>query len=156
MATTELIKGVKAPSFSLKNQDGNTVSLKEYLGKKVVLFFYPEDLTPTCTNEACNLRDNFSLLQKKGIEIIGISPDDEKKHQKFIAKHQLPYTLLCDPTLKVMHKYGVWAEKIMFGHKYMGVLRTTFLINQDGKIHDVIRKVRSADHAQQILTKWGM
>lgn len=153
---SELIKGNKAPAFSLKNQDGNTIKLKDYAGKKVALFFYPEDDTPTCTIEACNLRDNFSLLAKKGIEVVGISPDDEKKHTKFIGKFKLPYTLLCDPSLKTMNAYGVWAEKQMFGNRYMGVLRTTFLINEDGNIFDIIKKVRSADHAQQILDKWGL
>ncbi len=153
---SELIKGSKAPAFTLKNQEGTPVKLKDYLGKKVVIFFYPEDLTPTCTIEACNLRDNFSKLTKKGIEIIGISPDDEKKHVKFIERHALQYPLLCDPKLKAMNAYGVWAEKQMFGHKFMGVLRTTFLIDEDGKIFDIIKKVRSADHAQQILDKWKL
>lgn len=148
--------GKKAPSISLKNQEGKKVTLKDYLGKKVALYFYPEDDTPTCTTEACNLRDNFSLLKKKGIEVIGVSPDDEKKHVKFIEKYTLPFTLLCDPDLKVMNAYGVWAEKNMYGRKYMGVVRTTVLINEDGKIFDIIKKVKSADHANQIITKWGL
>ncbi len=153
---SELSAGVKAPAISLKNQDGKTVKLKDYAGKKVALFFYPEDMTPTCTIEACNLRDNYALLQQKGIEVIGVSPDDEKKHGKFIEKHELPYTLLCDTDLKVMNAYGVWGEKNMYGRKYMGVIRTTVLINEDGTIHHIIKKVRSADHAQQILDKWGL
>jgi peroxiredoxin Q/BCP len=146
--------GEKAPAFSLKNQDGKKVSLKDYKGKKVVLFFYPKDMTPTCTVEACNLRDNYNLLKKEGIEIIGISPDDEASHQKFIGKHELPYTLLADTTMKTLNDYGVWGEKSMYGRKYMGVLRTTFLINEDGKIHDIIVKVQSKDHAKQILKLW--
>lgn len=153
---SELVKGSKAPAISLKNQEGKTVKLKDYAGKKVALFFYPEDDTPTCTTEACNLRDNFSLLKKKGIEVIGISPDEPKKHVKFIDKFELPFTLLSDPDLKVMNAYGTWGEKNMYGRKYMGVLRTTFLINEDGKIHDIIKKVRSADHANQIVDKWGL
>lgn len=152
----ELEKGSKAPAISLKNEHGEKVSLNDYKGNKVVLFFYPEDDTPTCTIQACNLRDNFSMLKKKGIEVIGISPDEEKKHGKFIEKFSLPFTLLCDPTLKVMKAYDVWGEKNLYGRKYMGVKRTTFLINEDGSIHDIIKKVRSADHAQQILDKWGM
>ncbi len=146
--------GEKAPAFSLKNQDGKKVSLKDYKGKKVVLFFYPKDMTPTCTVEACNLRDNYTILKKAGIEIIGISPDDEASHQKFIGKHELPYTLLADTTMKTLNDYGVWGEKSMYGRKYMGVLRTTFLINEDGKIHDIILKVQSKDHAKQILKLW--
>jgi peroxiredoxin Q/BCP len=146
--------GEKVPAFSLKNQDGKKVSLKDYKGKKIVLFFYPKDMTPTCTVEACNLRDNYNLLKKEGIEIIGISPDDEASHQKFIGKHELPYTLLADTTMKTLNDYGVWGEKSMYGRKYMGVLRTTFLINEDGKIHDIIVKVQSKDHAKQILKLW--
>jgi peroxiredoxin Q/BCP len=153
---SELKSGSKAPSFSLKNQDGKTVKLKDYAGKKLAVFFYPEDDTPTCTTEACNLRDNYNILQKKGIEVVGISPDDEKKHTKFISKHLLPYTLLCDPSLKALMAYGTWGEKNMYGRKYMGVLRTTFLINEDGRLHDIIRKVKSAEHTKQILEKWGL
>jgi thioredoxin-dependent peroxiredoxin len=153
---SELIKGSKAPAITLKDQNGKSVKLKDYAGKKVVLFFYPADMTPTCTTEACNLRDNYAALQKKGIEVIGISPDDQDKHTRFIEKHDLPYTLLCDPALKVLNAYGVWGEKSMYGRKYMGVIRTTFLINEDGKIHDIITKVKSADHANQILKLWGL
>jgi peroxiredoxin Q/BCP len=153
---SELSAGMKAPAISLKDQHGKTVTLKSYLGKKVVLFFYPEDMTPTCTIEACNLRDHYSTLTNKGIEVIGISPDDPTKHSKFIAKFNLPYTLLCDTDLKVMNRYGTWGEKNMYGRTYMGVIRTSFLINEDGTIHHIIKKVRSADHAQQILDKWGL
>jgi peroxiredoxin Q/BCP len=151
---TELKAGDKAPAISLKNQEGKKVSLKEFKGKKVVLFFYPKDMTPTCTVEACNLRDNYSLLQNHGIEVIGISPDDETSHLKFADKHELPYTLLADPTHKTLNDYGVWGEKSMYGKKYMGVLRTTVLINEDGKIHEIIRKVESKNHAAQILKMW--
>ena len=140
--------------FFFKNQEGKKVTLKEFKGKKVVLFFYPKDMTPTCTVEACNLRDNYSLLQKQGIEVIGISPDDETSHLKFADKHELPFTLLADPSHKTLNDYGVWGEKSMYGKKYMGVLRTTVLINEDGKIHDIIRKVESKNHAAQILKMW--
>lgn len=152
MSTLE--KGLKAPLFTLKDQEGKKVSLKDYRGKKVVLFFYPEDDTPTCTVEACNIRDNFSLLQKKGIEVLGISPDHEKSHQKFREKFALPFTLLADTDMKVINAYGVWGEKNMYGRKYMGLKRTTFLINEEGKIHEVIRKVLSKKHTDQILKLW--
>lgn len=146
--------GDKAPAFSLKNQEGKKISLKDFLGKKVVIFFYPQDSTPTCTVEACNLRDNYSLLTQHGIEVVGISPDDTTSHERFHSKQNLPYTLLADTDKKVIDKYGVWGEKNMYGKKYMGLLRTTFLINEKGVIDAVIRKVKSADHSQQILTVW--
>ena len=154
--STSLNIGDKAPTFSLKNQDGKKVSLKDFKGKKLVIFFYPKDMTPTCTIEACNLRDNYSALQKKGIQVIGVSPDDEKSHTKFIDKHELPYTLLADPEQTMLNAYGVWGEKSMYGRKYMGVIRTTFLINEDGKIHDIISKVEAKNHAAQILKLWGL
>jgi len=146
--------GDKAPAFSLKNQEGKKINLKDFLGKKVVIFFYPQDSTPTCTVEACNLRDNYSLLTQQGIEVLGISPDDSASHERFHSKQNLPYTLLADTDKKVIDKYGVWGEKNMYGKKYMGLLRTTFLINEKGVIDAVIRKVKSADHSQQILTVW--
>lgn len=154
--STTLKPGDKAPAFSLKNQAGEKVSLKNFKGQKLVIFFYPKDMTPTCTVEACNLRDNYDALQKKGIQVVGVSPDDEKSHIKFIDKHELPYTLLADPEQEMLNKYGVWGEKSMYGRKYMGVLRTTFLINEDGKIHDVISKVEAKNHAAQILKLWGL
>lgn len=154
--STILKPGDKAPAFSLKNQAGEKVSLKDFKGQKLVIFFYPKDMTPTCTVEACNLRDNYDALQKKGIQVVGVSPDDEKSHIKFIDKHELPYTLLADPEQEMLNKYGVWGEKSMYGRKYMGVLRTTFLINEDGKIHDVISKVEAKNHAAQILKLWGL
>jgi peroxiredoxin Q/BCP len=146
--------GMMAPLFTLTNQDGKKVSLKDFKGKRLALFFYPEDDTPTCTVEACNLRDHFSLLTKKGISVLGISPDDEKKHTKFIEKFTLPFPLLADPDMKVINAYGVWGEKNMYGRTYMGIKRTTFLINEDGKIHHVIRKVLSKKHADQIVKAW--
>jgi peroxiredoxin Q/BCP len=153
MATT-LEVGKKAPAFSLKNQEGKKIALKDYIGKKVVLFFYPKDMTPTCTVEACNLRDHFLALTNVGIEVIGISPDDEASHVKFIEKQKLPYHLLADTDHATLEKYGVWSEKSMYGRKYMGVLRTTFLIDETGKIAHIIDKVKSKEHAQQILKLW--
>lgn len=152
----ELEPGQKAPDFKAKDQNGKLVSLKDLKGSKIALFFYPEDDTPTCTEEACNLRDNFSLLKNKGITVIGVSPDDEAKHKKFEKKFDLPFTMLADADMKIINKYGLWAEKQMFGHRYMGVKRTTFLINEDGKIDHIIKQVRSKNHAAQIVQKWGL
>ena len=150
MAVT-LKTGDKAPDFKLEDQDGKTIKLSDLAGKKSVIFFYPADMTPTCTIEACNLRDNHSIFQSKGYEVYGVSPDDAKSHQKFIAKHQLPYTLLSDPDHKMARAYGVWDEKQLFGRKYMGIVRTTFILDEKGKIAEVITKVKSKDHASQIL-----
>jgi peroxiredoxin Q/BCP len=144
------------PEFEANATSGLKVSNVSHLGQPVVLFFYPKDMTPTCTVEACNLRDNYTALQKQGIHVLGISPDDESSHTKFIGKHELPYPLLADPEQKMLTNYGVWGEKSMYGRKYMGVLRTTFLINEDGKIHDVISKVEAKNHAAQILKVWGL
>ena len=146
-----LKQGDKAPDFKLEDQDGKTIKLSDLEGKKSVIFFYPADMTPTCTIEACNLRDNHSIFQSKGYEVYGVSPDDAKSHQKFIAKHQLPYTLLSDPDHKMAIDYGVWDEKQLFGRKYMGIVRTTFILDEKGKIAEVITKVKSKDHASQIL-----
>jgi len=148
-----LSEGTEAPDFTLPDQNGKMVSLKNLRGKKVLLFFYPEDDTPTCTIQACNLRDNYSALKKADYQVLGISPDDSKSHQKFIAKFELPYTLLADPDKKVLNLYGVWDEKIMFGRKYMGVKRITYIINEQGVIERIIRGVRSKIHSQQVLGK---
>lgn len=148
--------GKKAPAFKAKNQNGEIVSLKDYLGKKVALYFYPEDDTPTCTQEACNLRDNYIILKQKGIEILGVSPDDEIKHKKFETKYQLPFHLLSDPNMKIINSYGVWGEKNMYGHKFMGIKRTTFLINEKGVVEHIIAKVLSKKHHEQILKAWSL
>ncbi|HKZ67992.1 MAG TPA: thioredoxin-dependent thiol peroxidase, partial [Chitinophagaceae bacterium] len=132
-----LKEGDKAPAFFGINQNGEKLSLAAYKGKKVILFFYPEDDTPTCTIQACNLRDNFGLLKKNGFEVIGISPDEVKSHKKFEKKFSLPFTLVADPDHIILEKYGVWGEKQMFGHNYMGVHRTTFVIDEKG----IIRKI---------------
>lgn len=149
-----LQQGDKAPAISLKNQTGDKVSLSQFKGKKIALFFYPKDDTPTCTNEACNLRDNVALLRKHNIEVIGISPDDEASHLKFSSKQKLPYSILSDTALKACNDYGVWGEKSMYGNKYMGVIRTTFLIDEKGKIAHIIEKVKSSEHSNQIIKLW--
>ncbi len=143
--------GKKAPEFSIPNQHNETITLASIKGKKVVLYFYPKDNTPTCTEEACNLRDNYKLLQKNGYLVYGISPDSVKKHQNFISKFDLPFDLLSDTELTMVNKYKVWAEKTLYGRKYMGVLRTTYIINEEGVIEEVIEKVTSKDHTSQIL-----
>lgn len=143
--------GDKAPAFSGKDQNGKKVSLSELKGKKVVLYFYPEDDTPTCTVQACNLRDNYALLKKNGFEVIGVSPNDEKSHKKFEAKFNLPFTLLADPDHMVINKYGVWGEKQMFGNKYMGVHRTTFVINEKGIITKIFLRPKNKQHAEEIV-----
>jgi thioredoxin-dependent peroxiredoxin len=144
----------KAPSFKAADQDGNIHSLATYKGRKVVLYFYPKDNTQTCTKQACNLRDNFKLLQDSGIVVLGVSPDSEKSHKKFETKFDLPFPLLVDTDLKIANAYGVWAWKKFMGREYMGIHRTTFLINEKGKIDHVIEKVVSDDHATQILKVW--
>jgi peroxiredoxin Q/BCP len=143
--------GDKAPDFITTDQNGKPVRLSDYKGKKVALYFYPKDDTPTCTTEACSLRDNYRALQKAGYEILGISTNTEKQHTKFIAKYKLPFTLLADPDRKVHDLYGTWIEKQLYGRKYMGTCRTTFIINEKGVIDEVIEKVNSANHALQIL-----
>ena len=146
-----LPKGVKAPVFEVNDQDGKTVRLSDFKGKKVVLYFYPSDGTPTCTTEACNLRDNYKALQKAGYEVLGISTDTEKSHQKFIAKQKLPFSLLADTDRKVHDAYGTWIEKTLYGRTYMGTARVTYLINEEGIIDEVIEKVKSKIHTAQIL-----
>lgn len=148
--------GTKAPDFTVKDQNGNTVSLHDFKGKKVALYFYPKDNTPTCTEQACNLRDNIAALRKKGITVLGVSVDSERKHQNFIRKYSLPFPLLADTDHKLVDAFGVWGEKTLFGHKYMGTYRVTFLIDEDGKIAHVIDKVDAKDHADQILQTWGL
>lgn len=146
-----LSAGDKAPDFTTKDQDGNLVKLSDFRGKKIVLYFYPKDMTPGCTAEACDLRDNYKVLQKQGYEVLGISTDDEKMHRKFIAKENLPFRLLADTDKSVHEKYGTWIEKSMYGRKYMGTARVTFVINENGIIAEVIGKVDTKNHAAQIL-----
>ena len=152
---THLQEGDKAPAFTGKDQDGKKVSLSDLKGKKVVLYFYPEDDTPTCTVQACNLRDNYALLKKAGFAILGISPDEEKKHKKFEGKYDLPFTLVADPGHAIIDKYGVWGEKLLYGRRYMGLHRTTFLIDEKGIVCKIFLKPKSKQHAEEILKAWS-
>jgi peroxiredoxin Q/BCP len=152
---THLTEGKKAPVFSAKDQNGNPVSLSDYKDKKIILFFYPEDDTPTCTIQACNLRDNFGLLKKHGFTVLGISPDEEKKHKKFETKYGLPFTLLADADHKIIDTYGVWGEKQLYGRTYMGLHRTTFLIDEKGIIRKIFLRPKNKKHAEEILDAWA-
>jgi len=152
--TTKLKAGDKAPDFRAMDQNGKTRSLADYKGKKLALFFYPKDMTPGCTAEACNLRDNISALKAAGIYPVGVSVDDEKSHKKFEEKHHLSFPLLADTEHKIVNDYGVWGLKKFMGKEYMGTLRTTFLINEKGIIEHIIDKVKTADHSGQILEIW--
>lgn len=143
--------GDKAPDFNLKDQNGNDVSLDSLKGKRVILYFYPKDDTPGCTVEACNFRDDFSLYTDRNTVILGVSPDGEQSHQKFIKKFDLPYSLLCDEDHSVAEKYGAWGEKNMYGRKYMGIIRTTVQIDKDGIIEQVYEKVKAKIHSKEIL-----
>lgn len=146
-----LKEGDKAPAIKAKDENGNTITLKSFLGKKVILYFYPEDDTPVCTVEACNFRDNFSLLKKKGYEIIGVSPNSPESHQKFISKYKLPFTLIADEDKKVINDYGVWGLKKLYGREYMGIQRATFVIDEKGKIEKIIGRVLSKKATDQVL-----
>ena len=148
---SELKEGDKAPAFSATDQNGNVVTLDQYTGKNLVLYFYPKDDTPGCTAEACSFRDNYQSLLEHGFEIVGVSTDDEASHQKFINKFQLPFTLISDNEKKIVEAYGVWAEKNMYGKKYMGTTRKTFLIDGEGNIKKIITKVDTQNSSQQIL-----
>ncbi len=150
-----LAEGKKAPAFKSKDQDGRSISLSDFKGKKLVLYFYPADDTPGCTSQACNLRDHYGILKNKGFEVVGVSPDGVEKHKKFETKYDLPFTLIADTEKKILEKYGVWGEKSMYGKKYMGVLRTTYLIDENGVIRHVIAKPKVKDHTQEILALWG-
>jgi peroxiredoxin Q/BCP len=147
----ELNIGDKAPDFKAKDQDGNEIKLGDFKGKKIVLYFYPKDNTPGCTAQACNLRDNYEELQKQGYIVIGVSQDSEKSHKKFIEKQNLPFPLIADEDHTVHNLYGTWGEKKMYGKTYMGTKRTTFVIDEDGKIEDIIEKVKTKEHTTQIL-----
>lgn len=144
-------EGDKAPAFEGKDQNGNTIKLADYSGKKVVLYFYPKDDTPGCTAEACNLRDNHSMLREQGIEIIGVSADTEAKHQKFIAKYDLPFPLIADTEKEVINAFGVWGEKKFMGRVYDGIHRVTYVIGEDGSVLKRFDKVQTKAHAEQIL-----
>ena len=143
--------GDKAPDFAVNDQDGMAVKLSELKGKKIILYFYPKDMTPGCTAEACSLRDNYKAMRQRGYEILGVSSDNEKSHRKFADKEKLPFRLLAD-TSKTLHEaYGTWVEKSMYGRKYMGTARVTFVIDENGVIREIISKVDTKNHAAQIL-----
>ncbi len=152
---TMLKEGDKAPQFTSRDQNGNEVKLSDYAGKRVVLYFYPKDDTPGCTKEACSFRDADDVYNKKGIKVFGVSTDSEKSHQKFISKFQLPFDLLADTDKDIVEKYGVWGEKSMFGKKYMGTFRKTFLIDEKGKIAKIFDKVNVSEHADEVLEAFG-
>lgn len=145
-------KGEKAPDFTLPNQNNEEITLSDLKGQKVVLYFYPKDNTSTCTVQACNLRDHHTELGKAGYKVFGISPDSAKSHTNFINKYDLNFDLLADTEKEVVQKYGVWAKKKMYGREYMGVLRTTFIIDENGVITDVIEKVKAKEHSDQIMS----
>jgi peroxiredoxin Q/BCP len=146
-----LKEGTTAPAFKTTDANGETVSLKDLRGQKVVLYFYPKDDTTGCTKEACSFRDDFATFKKRGIAVLGVSPDSEAKHKKFETKYNLPFTLLADTDHAIADAYGVWGEKKFMGRKYMGVHRTTFLIDEKGKIKKVFEKVKPEDHASEVL-----
>jgi peroxiredoxin Q/BCP len=148
---THLKEGQKAPAFTGIDQDGKKVSLADLKGQKLALYFYPEDDTPTCTVQACNLRDNYALLKKHGFTVIGVSPDAEEKHRKFREKFSLPFTLLADPDHKIIDKYGVWGEKNLYGRNYMGLHRTTFVIDGKGIIRKIFLRPKNRAHAEEIV-----
>ncbi len=150
---TTLEAGDKAPEFSVKDQDGNTVKLSDFKGKKLVLFFYPKASTPGCTAEACNLRDNWERFQEKGYAILGVSADTQKKQSNFKNKYEFPFPLLADEDKEVIEAYGVWGPKKFMGKEYDGIHRTTFIIDEDGKIEEVIKKVKTKEHTDQILSE---
>ena len=151
----QLKEGMKAPWFEGIDQNGRELKLGDFSGKKVVLYFYPKDNTPGCTAEACSLRDNYDLLLKNGFAIVGVSMDNEKSHKGFADKYSLPFPLIADTSKKILNDYGVWQEKKMYGKSYMGIVRTTFIINEQGLIENVISKVETKDHAGQILDMYN-
>ena len=151
---THLQPGDKAPDFSGIDQNGDTITLADFKGEKVIIFFYPKDNTPTCTIEACNLRDNYMEFREKGFEVVGVSPDSARKHQNFIRKYDLPYTLLADTDKTIMNAYGVWGPKKFMGRTFDGVHRITFVIDETGTIEQVIKNVKAKVHTQQILAAY--
>lgn len=151
MATLTI--GDVAPAFKAVDQDGNPISLSDYRGKKVILYFYPKDDTPGCTAEACNLRDNYDLLLKKGYKIIGVSADDDKSHKKFIEKYVLPFPLIPDKDKSILKAYGAWGKKKLYGREYEGILRTTYVISEKGVIEKIFNKVDTKNHTEQILAE---
>jgi len=153
---THLKEGDKAPEFKGINQDEKELSLSDYSGKKLILYFYPKDNTPGCTAESCNLNENYDALAKAGFEVLGVSPDKIASHNKFIAKHNLSFNLIADTEKEILEAYGAWGMKKLYGREYMGVLRTTFVISEDGIIEKIFPKVKTKDHTNQILSEMGL
>jgi len=151
----ELKEGSKAPAFKGVDQNGQAISLADFKGKKVILYFYPKDETPGCTAQACNLRDNYKALLKKGYQVIGVSTDDVKSHKKFETKYELPFPLVSDADKTIVNKYNLWGEKKFMGRTYMGTSRTTFLIDEAGKIVKIINKPDTANHTEEVLAAWA-
>jgi peroxiredoxin Q/BCP len=147
----ELSVGKKAPAFNLKDAEGNTVKLSDFKGKKLVIYFYPRDMTPGCTKEACSFRDDWAEIKKRGVQVVGVSADNQASHQKFIEKYALPFPLLSDPDHSMMESYGAWGEKSMYGKKFMGILRITYVIDEAGKIAHIFKKVKTDIHSQEVL-----
>ncbi len=152
---TKLEKGDKAPDFKGVDQNGEPIALSDFKGKRLVLYFYPKDLTPGCTTQSCNLRDNYSELTSKGFEVVGVSADDEKKHLKFIDKYELPFKLIADTSKTIINDFGVWGPKKFMGREFDGIHRTTFVIDGEGTIEAVIPKVKTKVHAEQVLEVLG-
>jgi peroxiredoxin Q/BCP len=152
----QLKEGDKAPNFKGLNQDNKEIKLSDFTGKKIILYFYPKDNTPGCTAESCNLNESYDELTKKGFEIIGVSPDKIASHQKFIAKYNLAFNLIADTEKEILEAYGAWGEKKLYGKTYMGVLRTTFVISENGLIEKIFQKVKTKDHTHQILAEMDL
>ena len=148
---TKLKEGDKAPDFKGKDQDGNLISLDDFKGHKLVLYFYPKDSTPGCTSQACNVRDNYDFLLKNGYKVLGVSADSEKSHKKFIEKNNLPFPLISDTDKEILKAYDVWGPKKFMGTEFLGIKRTTFVIDEDGKIEEIIDKVKTKEHTDQII-----
>jgi len=151
---SKLKPGDTAPNFAGKDQNGSPISLTDFKGKKLILYFYPKDNTPGCTAESCSLRDGYEQLTKLGFDVVGVSADSEKSHQGFIAKHNLPFRLIADTNREILTAYGAWGEKKLYGKSYEGIIRTTFVIGESGKVEKVFEKVKTADHVNQILKEF--
>jgi thioredoxin-dependent peroxiredoxin len=151
----QLKEGMRAPGFEGIDQNGKNVKLSDFAGKKVVLYFYPKDNTPGCTAEACNLRDNYDSFLKKGFAVIGVSPDNEKSHKGFASKYSLPFPLIADTSKNILNAYGVWGEKKMYGRTFLGVIRTTFIIDEKGIIEKIVAKVDTGSHTEQIFNMYN-
>lgn len=156
MSITHLKEGDKAPNFTGLDQDEKSISLKDYSGQKLILFFYPKDDTPGCTKEACNLRDNYNYFSKKGYSILGVSPDKSKKHRKFIDKYEFQYPLIADTEKEIINSYGLWGPKQFMGKEIIGLHRTTFIIDENGFIEQIIAKVKTKEHSGQIKEVMGL